>query len=49
MIELYYLFIFEIKIKKRIRKMSRPMRPSLTFNQAIKSVLCQNYINFKVR
>ena len=26
--------------------MSRPMRPSLTFTQAIKSVLCQNYINF---
>ncbi len=51
MIELYYLFTFEIikKIKKKIRKMSRPMRPSLTFTQAIKSVLCQNYINFKGR
>lgn len=29
--------------------MSRPMRPSLTFTQAIKSVLCQNYINFNGR
>ena len=29
--------------------MSRPMRPSLTFTQAIKSDLCQNYINFNGR
>ena len=29
--------------------MSRLMRPSLTFTQAIKSVLCQNYINFNGR